>query len=154
MNKLLMFPLAFMFILTIYATVYSGTYSGTGHSADYTNQSGTEIQGESGTVEIPNADTQDFNIWDSGAGYAMVILVAAIAIGIVAGIKILGSGLSDMSQGMIFNGILFLGLWSCLTIVSSAFLFYTEIVTILWMFITMIYIIGLGIHLNGNAAGG
>ena len=152
MNKLLIFPMAFMFLLTIFATVYTGIYY-SGQTGDYSNQSGTEIQGETGTVEIPNAGTKTYNIWQSGTGYAMVILIGAVAIGIIAGIKILGSGLSDPSQSMIFNGILFLGLWACLTVISSQFLFDTSIAIILWISLTMIYVVGLGIHINPSGGG-
>jgi hypothetical protein len=147
MNKLLIFPMSFMFLLTIFSTVYTGVYY-SGQSSDYSSQSGTEIQGETGTVEIPSGGIETYNIWESGTGYAMIILIGAITVGIIAGIKILGSGLSDPSQSMIFNGILFLGLWACLTVISSQFLFDSAIAIILWISLTMIYVIGLGMHIN------
>ena len=151
MNKLLIFPLAFMFLLTIFASVFSSIHP-TGSSTDYSNQQGGTFQGESGNVTIPEAESQSFNIWDTTG--ALVILTVAIAVGIIAGIKILGSGLSEMSQGMIFNGILFLGLWACLTIVSGDYLFSEAIVTVVWVSLTTIYIIGMGIHLTASSSGG
>jgi hypothetical protein len=54
-----------------------------------------------------------------------------------------------MSQSLIFNGILFGGLWACLTAVSADMLFEFVITQMLWVFLTISYIIGMGIHLNG-----
>lgn len=149
MNKLLIFPMAFMLILTIFGSVFSN-YHPTGTTGDYSNQSGAVVQGENATVDIPSGDSETVNIWTTAG--AMVILILAISIGVIAGIKILGSGLSDMSQNLIFNGILFLGLWACLSAISAVFLFDTSISTLLWIFLTTIYIIGMGIHLNGSGA--
>ena len=148
MNKLLIFPMAFMFILTIFSVIYTGETL-QGESEDYGDPGSIIINEETGEVDIPEAEHQEFNIWDSTG--AMVILFAAIAIAIIAGIKILGSGLSDMSQSLIFDGILFLGLWACLTIVSSEFLFQTSMSILLWVSLTTIYIIGMGLHMSGSA---
>jgi len=144
--------MAFMFMLTLFSAVFS-TYHPQASSGDYTNQEGSTFQGDVGNVTIPHAESQSFNIWNNATG-ALVILVVAIAVGIIAGIKILGSGLSDMSQNLIFNGILFLGLWAVLTVVSSSFLFEEALIGLLWVALTVIYIVGMGIHLNGAGATG
>jgi hypothetical protein len=150
MNKLLIFPMGFMFVLTLFSLLYvGGTY--TADSQNYSSQQGFQTDNKTGYVTIPTAKQQTFNI--STATGIMLILTIAIAIGIVAGIKVLGSGLSDPSQSMIFNGILFGGLWACLSIVSSQFLFDTMPATMLWMTLTIVYIIGMGIHLNPSGSG-
>jgi len=149
MNKLLIFPIGFMFLLTIYAVVYTGTtYSGSTDS--YTDQNGTIVQGETGTVFIPNAGSKNFDIWDNLAGAAMVVIAGALAVGTISGIRILGSGLSEMSQSLIFKAIIFLGLWACLTVFAQDFLFDSILTKLLWVTLTLIYCIGLGTHLGGS----
>lgn len=148
MNKMMLIPLGFMLILTMFAAMYTGNMSsGTGTTDDYSNSSGINTTEGSGYVDVPSGGSHTFNIFSTEG--VIAILIAAIAVTIVAGIKVLGSGLNDMSQNLIFNGILFGGLWACLTIISSTMLFgyvYTEL---LWVFLTVTYIIGMGIHLNG-----
>jgi hypothetical protein len=150
MNKLLIFPLAVMFLLTIFSVIYTGEQY-VGSSPDLNNNSGIIIQNETGTVDVPGADPMEFNIWETTG--ALVILAAAIAVGIVAGFKILGSGFNEFSQSLMFNAILFLGLWAVLTIVSADLMFDTAMITLLWVGLTMTYIIGMGVHL-ANSSGG
>jgi hypothetical protein len=152
MNKMMLIPLGFMLILTMFMAIYTGNMdSGTGTTDDYGNSSGIDTSEGSGYVDIPSGGSHTFNIWSTEG--VILILSVAIAVGIIAGIKVIGSGLSVFSQSLIFNGILFGGLWACLTIISSEFLFIGVITEMLWIFLTVTYIIGMGIHLNGNASG-
>lgn len=152
MNKMMIFPLGFMLILTLFSALYSsGSYIGS--SEDYSNVTGISVDDANRTVQIPNAGSKTFNIWTSGLGYAMVILYAAIATGTIAGIKFLGSGLSDLSQSIIFNSILFLGLWAVLSVASSHYMFDSSVTIFIWVGMTTVYIVGMGIHINGNATG-
>lgn len=154
MNKMMLAPLGVMFFLTIIVNLYSSVFQ-TGVSEDYVPDGefvvigdGTEQTGE---IEIPTSEeTQEFDIWDSNG--AMVILIAAMAIGIIAGITVLGSGITILSQGMIFDGILFLGLWACLTILSRELMFVNYVTGLLWVSLTSMYVIGLGSHM-GRADG-
>jgi hypothetical protein len=146
-----MFPLALMFMISIFVFLETAAPT-SGSSEDYSDSSGIIIGGESnttsnGTVEIPRAGSQNFNIW--GTAGILVIVTAAVAIGIIAGIKVLGSGLDDLSHSLIFNSILFLGLWACLTIVSRDLMFVNIIMQILWLSMTMVYMLGFATHING-----
>ena len=141
-----------MFVLTVFSVVYTGS-TFLGSTDDYSLQNGTEIQTDVGRVKIPNAGSQSFDIWDSVAGASMVIMASAVAVGVLSGIKVLGSGLSDLSQSLIFNAIVFLGIWACLTVIAQDFLFDSLITKLLWVTLTLMYCIGLGIHLGGTASG-
>ena len=135
-----------MLILTMFSAVYAGQqYIGT--VDDYSDPGNRTVDSDtSGDTEIPGAEEQDFNIW--AAGGALVILVAAMAVGIVSGITIIGTGLSDPSQKILFNAIMFLGLWACLTVIAYQYMFATLVVTFLWLTLTTIYAIGVGIHVT------
>lgn len=153
MNSLMLFPLGIMFVLTIITSMYtSETYLGT--SGDFNSDDDIIINedgvNKTGSIDIPETESQTFDIWDSTG--AMLILTAAIAAAILAGITVLGSGLSDRAQGIIFDGILYLGLWACLTIVARELIFAITFSMIIWVIITTMFIIGLGSHM-GRADG-
>ena len=148
MNKMMLIPLGIMLVLTMFVAIYTGQMTtGTGTTEDYSNSSGIDTGEGTGYVDIPSGGSHTFNIWSTEG--VVAILITAIAVGIIAGIKVLGSGLSDMSQSLIFNGVLFGGLWACLSIVSSTIFFINPITEIFWVFLTISYIVGMGIHLNG-----
>ena len=60
----------------------------------------------------------------------------------------IGSGLSDTSQKMLFDSVLFGGIWACLSVASIDFMFVNAYTSILWLVLTMIYIIGVGSHMT------
>lgn len=147
MNKLIGFPLAFMFMLTIFAMADSGdTYSG-GHT-NLSNEWAVNNPSQSGTINIDEKKSSEYNIW--GLSGALVILISAIAIGVLMGFKVFGSGFSDVSQTMVFAAILFIGLWTLLSIVAQEYLFGMIFTQILWISMTIAYIVGLGTYLSGG----
>lgn len=147
MNKLILIPVAFMLLLTLFAFTYTGIQF-TGISSDNSNVSGITIDGEPTQVEIDNAGSYEFNIW-STAGI-ILILTAATAVGIVAGLSVLGSGISVLSQKMLFDSVLFGGLWACLSAATVGIVFGNQFVALLWMVLTIMYVIGIGSHMTSS----
>jgi hypothetical protein len=147
MNKLLVFPLALMYLISIFVFI-NISVNPSGSSTDFRDISGISIDNQNRNVSVDDAEPKTFNIWNASG--IMFILLTAIALGVVAGIGFLGSGLSDTAQGMIFSSILFLGIWTCLTIVTSTLFFDNMITDVMYMGITMMFILGLGIHLSGG----
>jgi len=72
----------------------------------------------------------------------VAIIISAIALGLI-GLKVLGSGLNPTSVKIIWNGIVFYGLWLIFSVMS-----YNAIVSIpifgviLWFLITFVYSLG------------
>jgi len=147
MNKAMTLPLVIMFILTIFSTIYTDTYYSSS-TPDYSETGDILLDNASGTVDIPTAGPQSFNIW--GLSGAMVILTIAITVGILAGIHVIGTGISETSQKIIVMGILYLGLWAYLSIVSATFFFVNTITIVFWVSLTTIYIVGFGSELTGG----
>lgn len=123
MGKMLIVPLAIMLSITMIAFLTDGTSL----TADYgvgdpgTLNYTTDGVTNSTTVDIPGSEPQTFDIWSIEG--AIVILIAGIALSIVAGIGLFGSGLSEQAQRLILMGTVLLGLWAVLTVVSSPLLF-------------------------------
>lgn len=139
MNKLLIFPLAIMFMITIFSAIYGNNLQ--------TSSGNVTVNGSSVDIAIPSGGSQHFNIW-SGPTAALTVLMAAMVLGGIAGIHFLGSGLSDFSQRLIFNAIAFLGLWACLTVFISFIVFSSTVFSIFWMILTVIFVIGFVVHMS------
>lgn len=145
MNKLILFPLTLMFILTAFAFIYNGD---TLTSSISENEYNMSINGTNATVDIPIGDMYTFDIW--GATGVMVILVAALFLGVLTGIRILGSGLSDYSQKLIFMSTVYLGLWAVLTVATSSYIFGGIFGTMFWLAITFMYVVGIASSATGD----
>lgn len=147
--------MALMFIITAYAVADVGG-SFVGETEDLTSDDELTVDfttgSEAGSVDVPGSEPQEFDIWS--ASTAMIILIAAIAVGILSGIRILGSGLNELSQGMLFNVILLLGLWAGLSLISVDIFFTYSILTILWVTLTTLYILGVGLHMTDAQSAG
>ena len=146
MNKMLLFPMALMLLLSVYGMIYTGYTYTPEPTQNYSSIDGVDINGTPSSVEIPEAGSYTFDIWDN-SGF-LLILTAAIAIGVVAGVNFLGSGLSDTSQKMLFDSVLFGGIWACLSVASVDFMFVNTYTSLLWLILTMVYIIGVGSHMT------
>lgn len=139
-----------MLILTIYAMV-AISLSPTGSTTDYKQSTDIQINGTSpatANVTVPSSGSHRISI--ATPALILGIVAAALVVGIAGGIRILGSGISDQAEMMLFNIVLFMGFWACLTIVSSQFLFSNIILTLFYLIITIIYVIGFGLHVNRN----
>lgn len=153
-NKLIIFPLAFLFILSIFS-IFFDDQSYIGSSNDYEDLGKiryreNESTNNSGEIYLPEGGSHSFNIWNTGLGAGMVILITALAIGIIAGIKVFGWGVSELSQSMIFNSILLMGLWACLSVVSIRYLFDSSVMSLFWVSLTVIFVLGVGTHITSS----
>jgi len=138
-------------------SVFSMTYTpGTNISnATFENYSSGEIgvNGTNTTIDIPEAGTQTFNL--SGIQMTMVILIAILAVSIVAGVRVLGTGLSDTSQAMIFNSGIYLGLWGVFSVLAYSLI--DDMSTfgwLIWLALTIMLVIGVAQQTIGGSVGG
>lgn len=147
MNKLLIFPLAFMFILTIYGALYfAPTVTET---LNYTPEGELIISNQTIYVDAPG----EYDIFNIRAihNVSLILLTIAIAASSIVGFKLFGTGLSEYTQRNIFISIFFTGIWASLTIFSAFYLFANEITSILWVTLTVMY--GLGVALTVTREG-
>jgi len=150
MNKMLIFPLALMFVISLIVSLQSSIQP-VGTTGDYSQGNGVVIIGDEtteATVIVADAGSKEFNIW--GTSGILIILIAGVIVGVAAGVHFIGSGLSGLSQAILVDAILFLGLWTCLTVVSSTLFFTDTVGTVTWLGITMVYMVGLSMHMTGN----
>lgn len=136
MNKLMIFPMSFMFLLTAFAVVSTGIH----YTANYTYKTGSTSE----------QTTENFDIWAIGVG-AGVILTAALAVAVIMGFNFFGTGFNETSQVMTFNAILYGGLWAGLSIAAARFLFSDIIISLFWIILTFLYVLGLGMQITSGS---
>lgn len=191
MNKIMMFPLFVMLVISIlaFATMSSSIPTQddiqlTGHYEGYFYNEGTEIlfkNNETGSIYhiVPDVvgdgfafynpdidktvhymDEEDF--WSAeiesedeswklfNPTYLIVALGAALVVSGAAGVYIIGSGVSEWSQRLIFVSAMWTIVWGGLTLISYNFIFASVndvmvlggLGTYLYMALTIMYVIG------------
>lgn len=115
MNKLMTFPLLILVIVTIYAFLGGGNITGGGA---YANTSGDiTVNGSTSTFDGGTGGIFSFDLF-TGDGL-LVVLLLLVGAGILLGISVFGSGLSEFSQNLVIKSVAFFGLWSALVLFSS-----------------------------------
>jgi hypothetical protein len=133
MNKLILFPLLFLFLLSVFTNIFATTAT--------TNS----------TMEVPHAGQRWFDLGSPSS--ILIILTVALAVGMISGFTFLGSGFSDFSQTLMFDFAIFIGIWACLTIIASEYLFDNIVLTTLYLILTFIYVIGVGMSASQGSSG-
>lgn len=149
MNKLLVFPLILVAMMSFMYMAFAST----------------AIDGISLDNSSFNKNSSDFGnavIQFVGGSTAVSVttIVAIIAIFITAsvvaallGLGILGSGFSPYSQRVVFNVIIFGGLWFVFSAILQQPIFGNAVFGIFFLLLTVIYVIGLGLHVGGANLG-
>jgi hypothetical protein len=190
MNKLMMFPLITMIIISFFVVAYTGpiesigdttlggsgfiSYNLFGDGKNYYHDNNT---GENYLIQYDivgngwgfvygnkiwhsntNGDMPDSgeltdppkNIFTSDVIYG--ILLAALILGGLAGIFVIGTGLSQFSQRLVFTTAIWGAVWIALSIVTIGYLAspsFGPFQYILYPFLTIIYVIGFASDVQG-----
>lgn len=142
MNKFMLFPLVVVLIMAIIASLgaETSTYSETIDLDPYAGGSITDNEGEK-NIDVEGIVDTDIDIDGMSAGIAL--LIAALAVGVIAGIKVLGSGLSDLSQRMIFLTVIYYGIWTIFSVFAwDVIEDMLALGIMLWLVMTISYTIG------------
>lgn len=116
MNKLMTFPLLILVIITIYSFLGGGNVTGGSSTLEASGE--VNVNGTTSTFESPAGGLFSFDLF-TGDGLLVVLILIAAA-GVLLGITVFGSGLSDMSQQLAFKGLAFFGLWAALVLFTSS----------------------------------
>lgn len=145
MNKLITFPLLILMLIAGFCQVFNVGAIDLSHSSSLSvdSQGGTLAENESSTNVSTDSTNAIFNI-DMVTGL-IVLIIALVVVGVIAGIRVLGSGLSEKSVTLIYNSAVYYGLWGIFSVLAfEAF----ESITImglglfLWLGLTLAYSLG------------
>lgn len=140
-NNYLLYPLLILIIISVFTQFYY--YDSVIFSSD-SNQtqiiSGTQsLNGSSQDIELDNANLDLTFDMQNGL---LLIVGSGIALGLI-GLQVVGSGLGERAQKIIWNGIIYYGLWAIFSILG-----YNSILSIplfgalLWFMLTFFYSYG------------
>lgn len=144
----MVFSLTVMILLAVVSFISNGNLTGEGFTAD--TEGNVTTNGTTSSFEGAGGGLFSFNLF-SGDGLLITIIALAGA-GILAGIGLFGSGLSDTSQVILVKSVGFLGLWGALSIFSKPLIIDdTGIYGILIYFgLTMMFGIGFVFDIAGS----
>lgn len=146
MNKYLAVPLMIMmFFAFFHFAVTSTTIGNSIDEGQFTTGSGDF---SNAIIEFIGGDNFVFNIWSVSGLIALVAL--AVTVSAMLGFSILGTGFSTYSQRLVFNIILFSGLWLALMSMSASILFANDLFTLMFFGLTMVYVVGFGMQAGGH----
>lgn len=152
--KLILYPLVILFVLTAFSQLMA--YS----SIDYTYSSSNTIDPATGE-QIVNGTSSTLEQQGSNAIFdvnmtagLIALIIALVVVGAVAGIRVLGSGLSNYSVQLIHKAAVYYGLWGIFSALSYvAFSSIPIFGLFLWIGLTLVYSIGFFQTLNAQGGG-
>jgi hypothetical protein len=147
-NKMMVFPLGVMIVVSLFAVVYSGlTYSDTlPEQTNFGNITFNDTSSDQTATGGTDTGIVSIDFWTVFT--AIIILGGSIAIGIASGIAAFGFHLSERAQSLIFNSSLFLGLWVSLSVIILDIIFGSTVLMIGYIGLSIMYMVGLGMGLG------
>ena len=140
-NDCIFYPLFILIVVSLFTQLYYNDNAVFGSDGI---QSQTLIGNQTLTGEESELELEQGSLslgFDMTTGL-VAIIIGAIALGLI-GLKVLGTGLDPQAVKIIWNGIVFYGLWAVFSVMS-----YGSIVSIptfgilFWFMITFIYSLG------------
>jgi hypothetical protein len=154
MNKLIWIPLATIIIMAVVSSAYDANDTFVGNYQPGGGESTIVVDGVETQVNITGTSQNiPFNL--SGMDMAMIILIGALAVAGIAGIRFLGSGVSDLTQQLIFQSVIYLGIWGIFSV------FAWDVIgnmgttgTFIWLILTLMLVVGFASEVSGGASSG
>lgn len=149
--KLILIPLL---ILIMFATLNQLLPLGS-QTINFTSSTATSAYNITGnqtldsvTYELSNVGAS--TVWDVNMTAGIIaLIIALVAVGVAAGITVLGSGLSNFSVQLIYKSATYYGLWGVFS--ALGFVGFSSIPIfglMLWLVLTLIYSVGFFQTLN------
>lgn len=135
---LIMGSLFIMLVLTVFSIVLGSGWASS--PINLTVDNDAIVNGSSSSFIIEGEDLI-FNIDPLTGAIAIIAVIGVIAI--VAGLQILGSGLSDTSIRMGVLATVYTGIWVVLSVLALSLIFSIEVFgAIIYITLTLVYVVG------------
>lgn len=153
-NDYITYPLLILVIIAGFTQLLVNTNS-TGIDLSYNgsinvdSQTGNLTENENTTT----IQTQEQNaVFDINMITGLIaLIISLIVVGVIAGIRVLGSGLSEKSVTLIYNSTVYYGLWGIFSALSfQAFNSIPIVGLFTWLIMTLIYSLGFFKTTHGN----
>lgn len=150
MNNYIVYPLIILLIVGVFNQLYyysSVDVSSSGISQSQELTGNQSLSGEESELELEQGSLSlDFNMTIG----LIVITIGAIALGLI-GLNVLGSGLSPFSVKIIWNGIVYYGLWTVFSVLGFNAITSLPIFGLfVWFILTLVYTLGVFNKMGGE----
>lgn len=164
--------------MTGYGGTENGFYDSTDHLVAYANRTAAGEDGEiTHPITSSSGPWNDIPIWqnvtgsynvytdegerllptqtaitfDMGTSLGLIaVIVGAIILATIAGLRIMGSGTSDVSVSAILKGTVFISIWAVFSILSLGMITAVPMVgPVFYFFITILYTLGIVNNIGG-----
>lgn len=145
--RLILIPVILMiFSSVLYQSIALGVtdeHFGADFRTYYDNQTGSGVLDNGTEVQLGVDDTDVTVGFDVTTG-VFALFIAVVAVAVVSGITVLGSGLKEVSVKMIIKGVMFYGLWAIISLygVEGYALMPMGIGWIIYLIYTCVFTIG------------
>lgn len=157
MNQLIVYPLLILMVLGAFCQLF---YATNPQNVDFTYSGTLEGQASQGNQTINEEQSQYTGeaqdaVFDVNMTTGIIaLIIGLVVVGVVAGIRILGSGISEHSVKLIYNSTTYYGLWGIFS--ALAFPVFLEVQSgtgfglFLWLGLTLVYSLGFFETLHGG----
>jgi len=151
MNRLIVIPLSLMFIIAGISLWYDPSTNLDYAYAD-TSIGKIDLGDSGGESQISFDKSVNDYTTISGLEGVLILLIVAIGASTVLGIRILGSGVSELTQKLIMYSVAYLGIWGILSVIVYKQIFSIPIIgSFIWILLTAAYMIGFVQEVGGAA---
>jgi hypothetical protein len=110
--------MAIIIILFLFGLFYNGESFNKNLQGNYSSQAINGTFVESGTQKSLSTSGNEYNFSINETQGILAIVIAVSVIGSIIGIRVLGSGLSEMTVKILYNTIFFYGVWGLFSVFS------------------------------------
>lgn len=151
--KLILYPLLILMLLAGFNQLLLNSSTDLTYNGSLTTlANGTQILNSTSSTLSQGSSDAIFDI--NMISGIVALIIGLVAVGVVAGIHVFGSGLSDYSVQLIHKSTFYYGLWGIFSALSfTCFNSIPVIGLFLWLGMTLIYTIGFAQSLNTSSGG-
>jgi hypothetical protein len=155
MNRLILTPLM---ILMFCASLTQALKISDLNQMNY-NSNSYNVSSVTGT-QIINGSSQSYNVAGQtvptfeliGVDGVLALMIGLIAIGAIAGISILGSGLSNSAQNIIYKSVFYYALWGIFSVLAFSGISSIPFGTLIYLAFTIFYAVGVQEQINTHSS--
>ena len=156
MNQLITYPLLILIVLGAFTQLFYASDQTTGVDMSYNETlAGQVAQGNqtiSGETDEYTGEAQDAVFDINMISGVIGLIIGLVAVGVIAGIHILGSGISEHSVKLIYNSTTYYGLWGVFSALAfPVFLGIPMFGLFIWLGLTLVYSLGFFETLHGGS---
>lgn len=143
MNGLILYPLLIIFLLGAFCQLLNISAIDMSYNGTLASMNTTGNQTLNGTTQELSQQQQSSSFAVDMTTGLIALIIGLVAVGVVAGIRVLGSGLSEFSVNLIYKAVVYYGLWGMFSALAiDGFISIPFFGAFFWLGLTLVYSLG------------